>query len=254
MKKILCILLFTISWVLPSQGTYRTEVTYKVNYDFDMPYSYTAKLIFNNVNAYYFEVKANTPKVEEGTKLIEEKPNIKGSYGYNTNLVTDFIFYKTLIGEQTFLQKEKITRIPWKIDADSEGEILGYKCKKATGLFRGREYVVWFTQEIPVKFGPWKLNGLPGLILEVKDTLGEVEFTVEKIEFLKEEKKFEFDFPKEKNDYPVITLKDYVKKLNDDVKNKIKLIMAKLPKGTKVISKSEIKEYRGAELKYEWEK
>ena len=35
-------------------------------------------------------------------------------------------------------------------------------------LFSGREWNVWFTEEIPVSLGPWKLNGLPGIILQAE--------------------------------------------------------------------------------------
>ncbi len=48
--------------------------------------------------------------------------------------------------------------------------ILGYECQKATCSFRGRNYVAWFAPAIPVKYGPWKFGGLPGLILNVNDT------------------------------------------------------------------------------------
>jgi GLPGLI family protein len=36
----------------------------------------------------------------------------------------------------------------------------------AQGYFRGCIYTVWYTPDIPSSFGPWKLNGCPGLILE----------------------------------------------------------------------------------------
>jgi len=55
----------------------------------------------------------------------------------------------------------------WVISSDT-CRILGYLCHKATTKFRGREYEAYFTQELPVNDGPWKLYGLPGLILEAK--------------------------------------------------------------------------------------
>ena len=43
---------------------------------------------------------------------------------------------------------------------------MGYDCNQAKRFFRGREYIVYYTDGIPSSFGPWKLNDLPGLILE----------------------------------------------------------------------------------------
>ena len=48
--------------------------------------------------------------------------------------------------------------------------ILGYRCQRATCHWRGRDFEAWFTTDIPVKLGPWRFNGLPGLILKVYDT------------------------------------------------------------------------------------
>lgn len=38
----------------------------------------------------------------------------------------------------------------------------------ATTNFRGREYIVFYTDNILTNIGPWKLHGLPGLILKVE--------------------------------------------------------------------------------------
>ncbi len=59
----------------------------------------------------------------------------------------------------------------WVIQGDT-ATILGYRCISATTKFRGREYTAWFTTDIPLNLGPWKLDGLPGLILRVEDTQG----------------------------------------------------------------------------------
>ena len=47
--------------------------------------------------------------------------------------------------------------------------ILNQKCQKASTSFRGRNYTAWFSTKIKYPFGPWKMNGLPGIILEVYD-------------------------------------------------------------------------------------
>lgn len=70
---------------------------------------------------------------------------------------------------QTYLQVTEI--IPpqdWTITEDTL-TVLGYMCQKATTTFRGRNYSAWFTLDIPVNEGPWKLHGLPGMILKAED-------------------------------------------------------------------------------------
>ncbi|MDR2148325.1 MAG: GLPGLI family protein [Tannerella sp.] len=57
----------------------------------------------------------------------------------------------------------------WSIHSDTS-TILNYLCTKATTRFRGRDWTVWFCPDIPVDAGPWKLRGLPGLILKVADS------------------------------------------------------------------------------------
>ena len=50
--------------------------------------------------------------------------------------------------------------------------ILGYNCRRARMSYGGREWTAWYSEEIPVSSGPWKLCGLPGLVLHASDQSG----------------------------------------------------------------------------------
>ena len=77
---------------------------------------------------------------------------------------------------------EPIEERCWKIMDDSTKNVLGYECIMATAKYHGRHWTAWFTPEIPVDAGPWKLLGLPGLILEASDSTGHHHFTVNGIQ------------------------------------------------------------------------
>ena len=77
---------------------------------------------------------------------------------------------------------EPIEERCWTIKDDSTKNVLGYECIMATANYHGRYWTVWFTPEIPVDAGPWKLLGLPGLILEAADSTGHHHFTANGIQ------------------------------------------------------------------------
>ncbi|MCI1779796.1 MAG: GLPGLI family protein [Bacteroidales bacterium] len=78
------------------------------------------------------------------------------------------LFLSGMICYREYYYKEPIPVFKWKILSQSDS-ILGYKCFTATTFFRGRYYKAWFTQDIPLHYGPYKFNGLPGLILKIED-------------------------------------------------------------------------------------
>ncbi|MFB9863999.1 GLPGLI family protein [Rufibacter immobilis] len=82
--------------------------------------------------------------------------------------------------KSNFTYQEDIPKIDWQISNQSK-EIGGMKVIKATARFRGRNYTAWFAPEIAVPLGPWKLHGLPGLILEAHDDRKEIHFIFKKI-------------------------------------------------------------------------
>ena len=54
---------------------------------------------------------------------------------------------------------EPIEERSWTIKDDSTKNVLGYECIMATANYHGRYWTVWFTPEIPVDAGPWKMLG-----------------------------------------------------------------------------------------------
>ena len=67
-----------------------------------------------------------------------------------------------------FTFEEEYLSQKWTV-TDSVKQILNYTCKQAVCNFRGRQWTAWFSPDIEFSDGPWKFNGLPGLILEIYD-------------------------------------------------------------------------------------
>lgn len=87
-------------------------------------------------------------------------------YADNTMIVRDRVFTNYYVYEEPFPQFD------WKLSNETT-TILGHKCQKATTTFRGRRWIVWYADDIPISDGPWKFCGLPGLVLRATDSKGE---------------------------------------------------------------------------------
>jgi len=81
----------------------------------------------------------------------------------------------------SYLIQNPLPAIDWKISSDT-ATFGGLHCQKATCHFKGRDYIAWFSPELPVHIGPWKLNGLPGVIVDAHDVKNEVVFQFDGIE------------------------------------------------------------------------
>ena len=74
--------------------------------------------------------------------------------------------------------EENYEKQAWTLVDDSIKTVFGYECQLTTCTFRGRTYKAWYTAQLPYSEGPWKFNGLPGLITEVYDTKNHYHFTL----------------------------------------------------------------------------
>lgn len=104
----------------------------------------------------------------------------------------------------------------WNITNDNKN-IGDISVQKATTSFAGRNWIAWFTNEIPIPDGPYKFNGLPGLIIKLEDEKKTHSFELVKIEKINN---FINDIiPKNST---VVSQERYKKLLNEYKKNPMK--------------------------------
>ena len=111
--------------------------------------------------------------------------------------------------EDQVTYRDTLNAQQWTI-TDSTREVLGYTCQQATADFRGRRWTAWFATDIPVSDGPWKLGGLPGLILGAYDKGHQYTFTAVGLERVAEEP-IVFTPSEEKNGYRTVDRRTFLK-------------------------------------------
>ena len=76
---------------------------------------------------------------------------------------------------------EERKTIKWTL-LDDTLTVGGYLCKTATCQLHGRRWTVCYSEDIPTSAGPWKLCGLPGLVLRAEADGGIHRFTIADIQ------------------------------------------------------------------------
>lgn len=150
---------------------------------------YNASLVFNSDESSYI-FASDSLEGKHIREMINIKKNSKESFYYQMKTSTEGYIYNLNREENTMLAKDlhdfyvkdSIPSIAWDIKEETR-VIGGLSCTKAEASFNGRDYTAWFTFEIPLPYGPWKLNGLPGIILEAYDTNKEIFFYFKSIEY-----------------------------------------------------------------------
>ena len=171
------------------------DFTSKITVVYDMyimfntfPY-YSATLDFNSSEAFFsFQEMGDSPDSQTKSKVIKggdggsfvKKINKSISRIYENKESRVLLIY-TDKGEKLLI--DSIQPIKWKYIENKTKKIANYDCFMAEGYFRGCIYTVWYTPDIPSSFGPWKLNGCPGLILEVTRDDKALSFYATKIVF-----------------------------------------------------------------------
>lgn len=102
----------------------------------------------------------------------EELPLLRSeSYCMMPEVWTNYPDGKTTVRDaippSIYETQEARTPIDWTL-TDNTVTISGYLCKTATCQLYGRQWTVRYCEDIPTTAGPWKLCGLPGLVVEAE--------------------------------------------------------------------------------------
>lgn len=197
-------------------------------------------------------------KPNTGDDIVIERD--KGIKSYRTILIDDIKNHNVLFTYQmkktNFLVSDNTPEIKWNIKYKETKKIGKYTCKKATTTFRGTNIEAYYTTEIPVSIGPYKFNGLPGLILELKTGgIDNHSWIVKNIQYpFKGVPNYSAKYIK---NLPKITIKDLVKKIDSRNADEQSIFLSKLqlPPG---VGRPEIETVSGnarglLENKFEWE-
>jgi len=121
-----------------------------------------SSLIFTNEKTIFTPIPEEVaPVIFLGTDAILNQNNTTF-----TNLKEQVVISEKKIFEKTYLLKDKIRKIRWKI-TDETRTIASYPCRRANALVDSMYVVAFFTEQIPVSGGPESFTGLPGMILQL---------------------------------------------------------------------------------------
>ncbi|TDQ11754.1 GLPGLI family protein [Pedobacter metabolipauper] len=162
---------------------YVEDVFVLMSQDVSIQKSLTVQNVRNSINDMIYHPKKNEQgMVVFGVPKIDKDAS---SYEYLNNIKDKEYVLLNNIYDTYYIIDQDYPVINWEL-LNEQKIIGGYNCQKAKGLWKGRTYIAWFTLEIPQSFGPWKLHGLPGLILEAEDEKKEVSWSYAGFETVKD--------------------------------------------------------------------
>ena len=162
--------LYLVFVLIVSGFTYSQTKNYSIEYSYTMIdvknefESHPSTQLIGNTNQSIFIVDHRNASVSSNPEVMYTTiANVNSTFSdYKTNK----IYFKENVNLTYFDIEDKIYDFNWTL-IDEQKTILGYQCFKAETTFRGRKFEVFYTPEIAISHGPLKLNGLPGIILEV---------------------------------------------------------------------------------------
>lgn len=137
--------------------------------------------IQKNSSVYYYSQEKLITDSTSKTAIEKQINSVTGSIrasrntpGQDYTVTKDYPDFKTYLFTRINNDRYKVKedkKPEWKIFPDTR-KIGEYNTQKALTTYGGREWIAWFSADIPFQDGPYKFYGLPGLIVKIEDTTG----------------------------------------------------------------------------------
>lgn len=168
-KKIMVTLLIAIGSLINAQ-------TNRFVYEFKFVRDTVANNSFTNI--LYLDTDGETAKfyyqeLYELDSVQKATNNTNGSISFSNSIMikrklNSFKNENYNFVHTDYFKYESFDHLQWNITLDLKS-FKNYTLQKATTDFGGRKWVAWFSKEIPINQGPYKFQGLPGLIFQIED-------------------------------------------------------------------------------------
>ena len=173
-KRVIDKLKYTITYRTKSViDTTQTDSTGRYNYENDdacLEIGEKISYFYSATRHAYEEELEKSSKTNDIDEAVSTTPMGNLSMDFYRNYPAGKSTYLDVSIIESFRITEPLKQPKWDIITDSTKQILNYDCQMARCKFKGRTWTAWFTADIPLDNGPWKLCGLPGLILRTYDS------------------------------------------------------------------------------------
>ena len=183
MKRLLFLLIFVCIVLKAQTHRFYYSLEYKLDSLQEIASKKTMVLDINPETVKYYDIvflvkdSINKRTNSQNTNWTDQTPITRNRNSYKNlnyrSIAFDIFSYPTE------------DKIKWNL----EKEVKSYKeldIQKATTWFGGRHWTAWFTHSIPFNEGPYKFQGLPGLIVLLQDDQNTYNFTLLKSQNLKD--------------------------------------------------------------------
>lgn len=198
MKKLIFLAVALLTTVAYAQEPAKYRITYdcdaqivtsKTNtYRWTLDIGEKSAVFYNESNRAFNREMAEIRATGDAMALIDQLPVLGQKYPTKHDL--QIVVGAPSSGKYTYIKQilasklkyeEDLPVVEWQI-TDSIKTICEYECQQAVGSMYGRTWTVWYAPELPLNYGPYVLQGLPGLIMSAKDSEGLFDFVAVGVE------------------------------------------------------------------------